>query len=373
MSISKYLVCSRQEVPRGERAPRRKSESNKRYFSVRSVANSACVATLLALSTLVTAPAVQAEPEEQAQAFRFRVERFEANPIIHREMHGMIGEVGNNINGPSLIRVPEWVENPLGKYYLYFSHHHGDHIRLAYADALEGPWIIHQPGVLHLEQTPGYEGRPRDHVASPDVHVDHEERRIRMYFHQPNPTDGPRGQGSYLALSEDGLNFEAREEYLGWFYFRVIEHDGWHYAFAKFGNDGGILYRSRDGLSDFEEGPKILPRVRHMALWKHDGNLYVFYTRGFDAPEHILVSRVTNLDDDWHDWEYSEPQSVLRPELDFEGVDSPIEESTWGATYDFDHSLRDPAIYEEDGRVFMVYSAAGEWSLAIAEIFFEED
>ena len=32
----------------------------------------------------------------------------------------------------------------------------------------------------------------------------------------------------------------------------------------------------------------------------------------------------------------------------------------------------DPAIYEEDGRVFLLYSAAGEHSIAIAEIFLEE-
>jgi len=51
--------------------------------------------------------------------FHFEVERFEANPIIHREMRGMVGKVGENINGPSLIRVPDWIENPLGKYYLY--------------------------------------------------------------------------------------------------------------------------------------------------------------------------------------------------------------------------------------------------------------
>ncbi|MCC5905278.1 MAG: hypothetical protein JJU13_03680, partial [Balneolaceae bacterium] len=37
--------------------------------------------------------------------FTFEVERFESNPIIHREMAGMIGPVGENINGPSLIKV----------------------------------------------------------------------------------------------------------------------------------------------------------------------------------------------------------------------------------------------------------------------------
>ena len=330
-------------------------------------------ALLAGLTAAMTLSAGFTDARADDQGFSFRVERFEANPIIHREMHGMIGDVGNNINGPSLIRVPEWIEDPLGAYYLYFAHHHGGYIRLAYADRLEGPWKIHHGGVLPMEDTPGYEGRPGDHVASPDVHVDHDERRIRMYYHQPTPTDGPQGQGTYVAVSDDGLNFEALDEYLGLFYFRVFERDGWHYALAKYFNDGGIMYRSRDGLTDFEEGPRILPRVRHKALWEHDDNLYVFYSRGHDEPEHILVSRVTNLNDDWHDWEFSEPQTVLRPEKDFEGVDEPIEESSFGATYDFVHELRDPAIYEEDGRVYLLYSAAGEWSIAIAEIFLEED
>jgi hypothetical protein len=38
-----------------------------------------------------------------------------------------------------VIRVPDWVENPLGAYYLYFAHHKGDHIRLAYARDPAGP------------------------------------------------------------------------------------------------------------------------------------------------------------------------------------------------------------------------------------------
>ena len=41
-------------------------------------------------------------------------------PIIHP---GMDDRIGANINGPSVICVPDWVEAPLGRYYLYFAHH----------------------------------------------------------------------------------------------------------------------------------------------------------------------------------------------------------------------------------------------------------
>jgi hypothetical protein len=305
--------------------------------------------------------------------FNFRVKRFQINPIIHRQMDGMEGEIGCNINGPSLIRVPDWIEKPLGKYYLYFAHHHGEFIRMAYADNLEGPWRCLHGGVMSVEETIAYEGRPRDHVASPDVHVDHENRRVIMYYHTPSPTDGPEGQGSYVALSQDGLNFKSLPEYLGLSYFRVFQCNDWYYALAKYHNDGGIMYRSRDGFSDFETGRRILPRVRHMAVWLHEGDLYVFYSRGGDAPEHIMVSRVSHLDADWADWEFSEPKVVIKPEKDYEGVAMPIKPSRWGAGYEFLHELRDPAIYEEDGRLYLLYSTAGEWAIAIAELFFESD
>lgn len=311
---------------------------------------------------------------EPSSGFHFEVERFDANPIIHREMAGMIGHVGENINGPSLIRVPDWIENPLGKYYLYFAHHHGSYIRLAYADRLEGPWKIYKNGVLPVEETPAYDGSDRDHVASPDVHIDHGNRKIRMYYHsdpRPGRQDLPY-QMSYAALSEDGLRFESLPDEVGLFYFRVFQFDNWFYALAKYINDGGIIYRSRDGLTNFEEGPRILPRVRHKALWLHNGHLYVFFSRGGDAPEHILVSRIENLEDNWHNWRFTKPQTVIKPEKDYEGVNEPVEESRFGATYDFVHQLRDPAIYEEDGRLFLLYSTAGERAIAITELIFHE-
>ena len=67
-----------------------------------------------------------------------------------------------------MIRAPDWIEGPLGNYYLYFADHKGRYIRLAYADKLLGPWRIYPPGSLQLEQscfltkpTDGYAGAAR--------------------------------------------------------------------------------------------------------------------------------------------------------------------------------------------------------------------
>ena len=73
-----------------------------------------------------------------------QVERFIGQPIIHPQLPGLEGERGDNINGPSLIKVPEWVEGRLGRYYLYFAHHNGSYIRMAYADDFAGPWTVHR-------------------------------------------------------------------------------------------------------------------------------------------------------------------------------------------------------------------------------------
>ena len=61
--------------------------------------------------------------------------------------------MGANLAGPSLVRVPEWVAEPLGRYYLYFAHHNGGYIRLAHADHVEGPWRVHTPGSLQHSES----------------------------------------------------------------------------------------------------------------------------------------------------------------------------------------------------------------------------
>lgn len=102
------------------------------------------VVMLLLLLTAAVSGGYTNEVAETPTQFTSRVERLPGNPIVVPAMLG--GLDGENINGPSLIRVPPWVEGRLGEYYLYFAHHAGKYIRMAYADDLAGPWTVYGPG-----------------------------------------------------------------------------------------------------------------------------------------------------------------------------------------------------------------------------------
>lgn len=286
-----------------------------------------------------------------------RVTRLSENPIIYPALDERIG---GNINGPSVIRVPEWASNPLGRYYLYFAHHQGTFIRLAYADTLAGPWTVYSPGVLDLADS----FFPR-HIASPDVHVDHERREIRMYYHgcclplPPQPH-----QFTCVALSPDGLRFTAREEILGISYWRGFAWRGWQYGMTMPGN----FYRSRDPLSGYEQGPTLFtPNMRHAALHLVGDTLRVYYTNAGDCPERILRSDIA-LTDDWHAWSATEPITVLAPETGYEGGNLPLLAPERGSIHEPARQLRDPCIFVEDGRTWLFYAVAGEQGIAVAEL-----
>jgi hypothetical protein len=295
------------------------------------------------------------------QVETMKVRRFPENPIIRPHMDARMGD---NINGPSLIRVPDWIAEPLGRYYLYFAHHDGRYIRLVYADDLHGPWRTYEAGVLPLA-TSHFAG----HIASPDVHVDDEQRRIRLYYHGADlPSGGnagrPNPQFSRVAISRDGLRFEAQAEILGRPYMRLFRWDGWHYALGM----PGVLYRSRDGLTGFEEGPTLFASTqRHTALKLDGDRLSVFSTNAGDCPERILLSTI-QLAGDWRAWQASEPVVVLKPETEYEGGHLPLEPSRRGLVMGPVRQLRDPAIYREEGRTYLLYSVAGEYGIAIAEL-----
>jgi hypothetical protein len=309
---------------------------------------------------------------QAAETVQVSVTRLGNGPIITPAMDA---RMGGNIQGPSLIKVPDWVEDPLGAYYLYFADHRGRYIRMAYADAVTGPWTVHSLGTMKLEDSyfpvtcppcshvPSRDAALYAHIASPDVHVREDLQQIVMYMHG---RDVGR-QLTRLAVSKDGIHFEGNPEVLGRPYFRVIDHGGYHYAMSM----PGYLYRSRDGFSNFEEGPRFFTNdMRHSALLIRDGLLYVFYSRRGDAPERILLSTI-DIAGDWLNWQASEPIEILRPETDWEGANLPIEGSLGGHIDARVNQLRDPTIYEEDGETYLLYSVAGESGIAIARVKFE--
>lgn len=333
----------------------------------------------------------------------FFVERSARNPIIVPHMDSRMGD---NINGASLIEVPGWVTNPLGRYYLYFSHHEGRYIRLAYADEPEGPWQPYEPGALSLEDSTfptrideDYDGAAEvppnsdwatPHIASPDVHVDHANRQILMYFHGL-----ARGidhkQPTRVGVSADGLHFNVSDQDLGPAYMRVFHwRDAW-YAWAM----PGMFLRSPDGFAPFETDPtldtvssgepipleqrraanqRLIASLRFPAPSRHAGlfiegsTLYVAFSMIGDCPERLKLTTV-DLSPDWTDWRAGDVFELLQPEEEYEGADLPAEVARYGAIIGRrDNSLRDPCFFRRGDELYLLYSLAGEFGIGIAKM-----
>ncbi len=299
-------------------------------------------------------------------------------PIISAGDHP---QFDGNVNGPSLIRAPDWLHDPPGKYLLYFAHHEGRAIRLAASDRLTGPWQIVSPDPLDLEHSQFATTRPAasqlhpevradieagadgdyPHIASPDVWVDHQTEQIRLYYHG-RLADGR--QRSRVALSRDGRRFAARMNVIDAAYLRVFKLDDWFYAIAM----PGQLLRSRDGLSDFESGPRLTSEpIRHHALLCDAGQWHVFWSRVGDKPERILMSTL-EISANWQLWRFGETFEIHRAVKPWEGADLAPRESRYGACHSRQNQLRDPAIYTEDGKNYLLYTVAGEQGIAIGEL-----
>ena len=321
---------------------------------------------------------------------KLSVERIGEGPIIHSGLHDSIGV---NIQGPSLVRVPDWVEAPLGRYYLYFADHKGAYIRLAYADAVEGPWQIYAPGSLQLTQTPFLQAAPvlteeqkqqvlktfaqrglsiahdpvtevtTPHIASPDVIVDEASRRFVMFYHG---LEGVGHQVTRVATSTDGIHFESGKEVLGRTYWRSFEWRGHFYALAM----PGQFYRSYDLLTGYQEGPMLFnPNMRHCAVLVRDDVLHVFWTQVGDIPEHVIHSKI-ELTDDWFEWRVTGGEELMRPKYDWEGADAPLEPSQRSTAYGLVNQIRDPAIYVEGESLYLLYAFGGESGIALARVAF---
>jgi hypothetical protein len=332
--------------------------------------------------------------------------------------HPIVSEVKEergyvNINGPTVIRVPDWVRQPLGRYYMYFAHHKGSYIRMAYADSPLGPWTLYRPGVMPLsasgfpetveegEEVGGmgtlfetfslhvirdyllmaYRALVTDpaerkargmsahapkavHIASPEIYIDEANWRLLMYYHG---FDERGGQSSRMATSEDGLTFEVQPQRVFSTYLRGFEFGDQHYLLGM----PGVLYRASDPEGPFEPRDRLLfePDMRHAGLLLEGPTLYVFWSTVGYAPERILLSQVDLSPPDWNDWVATAPVDLLRPELYWEGSQLPVMPSLRGEMDEAAQELRDPYVFRDsDGQLYLYYVGGGEKGIGVARL-----
>jgi len=343
-----------------------------------------------------------------------------SQPIITEQMFIDLGAThensagmteGENINGASAIRIPDWIapENrtdPSAIYYLYFAHHRGDYIRLAWAEDIEGPWQLYNVGtgvpldsrgVLSLNSNDeidiGNDITVRNHIASPDVFADDDNERIIMYFHSPTRLDGTNvGQNSFVATSDYGLDFNGNIEpvILGGSYFRVFDYNDNLYAL----DNGADLYKapdanepwtpppgfdfgddlwtksSNDPFADDLEEAGFSGRVRHTAVRVIGDTLEVFYSRRGDTPERIQMSTIDLVVGDYDLWDSTfPPEEILEAEPGWEGGQFPPDPSEGGDAPENVNQLRDPYVFEDiDGVLYLFYSGCGEDAIGIAQL-----
>jgi hypothetical protein len=343
---------------------------------------------------------------------QFQARRLEHNPLITPEMFAEAGvpDDGKNINGPSLIRIPDWIApeqraDAKAQYYLYFADHGGEYIRMAWAEKVAGPYHLYKPGEgvlsLHNDRSikrPVGKGRllpvHKDlmiggHVASPDVHVDDANKRIVMFFHGQEESPGDEGrfefthpdgriwsrkrpQVTFVGINRNGLDFN--EGIKLWHfkrpYLRAFQVDG-----QWFGSTFMWLWRAEppdDPFGQWHRSGQLSPAPgRHTAARVGpDGIVTLFGSCWGEAPEHITYVSIKGIGKvKPSGYEQSRRFSLLKPEKAWEGANLPLKTSERGKAPGPVNQLRDPAYFrDKDGSEYILYSVAGESGIAIARL-----
>ena len=281
----------------------------------------------------------------------------------------------DNINGPSLIKVPKFIKNPLGQYYLYFADHGGKYIRMAYSNIITGPYALYKKGVLHLDNIPGY-----NHLASPDVHIENE--KICMFYHCPYK-NGKTPQYTFYAYSNNGLNFISKLKNIIHPYFRrfTFENDIYGLAMKSVACNTITPELKKKGCNSvtvvlkkindtWKEIAEILPFSRHTCIFIKNSIIYVFFSNVGDNPEHIKVGELT-INKKNNICNIINIKSIIKPELYYEHHNTQLTKSRYGGTKQFVRQLRDPYVIKDDKDIYILYTVCGEKGIAIAKIKFD--
>lgn len=275
---------------------------------------------------------------------------------------------------PSLVKIPDWVPagqrpDPSAQYYLYWAVHKGGYyIRMSWAADVTGPYREWNPGKGVLRNTDVGLPPEKGDFASPDVHVLPGENKLRMYVHSDSTT--------YIAESTDGLHWTGVQEPTG----EYVRNESYYYRVWPRGEEwfaldrGGNLRRSEDGLH-FEKVKRLWwpqpPAPRHVGVFPnpHDPDiLEVFVSRLPTQDEHIEMTRLEMSDPDPRNWHLILGYAhLLEPEMDWEGANLPSSISV-GSSEPPVRQLRDPYVYSEGGRYYLLYCIQGEQGFGLAEL-----
>ena len=133
----------------------------------------------------------------------------------------------------------------------------------------------------------------------------------------------------------------------------------------------GVIYKNTGDIEDFTIVNQVMEKdTRHSAVMVYQNQLLVFHTRKGDKPERILLS-IIDLSLPSSNWNASKPIEVLKPEKVWEGALLPNYKSVESAINIPVNQLRDPAIYSEDDKNYLLYSLRGENGIGIVEFSIE--
>lgn len=384
--------------------------------------------TLLLLAAIFMA---QATFSQQVKIERLNNEQ----PLITAQMFDEAGALevdGHNINSPMVIALPKWLAkkdrvSPKAKYYMYFAHHAGTYIRMAWAERIEGPWTLHnvgqnvdldKKGVLSMysKTEDGYCDTMRisnrvittGHIASPFVVLDNENKKFILYFHGGRTCidDSQKRlspQRTFVATSNDGLDF-AQDPFqpavLGQSYFLPFEHKGRWYAFSNTGDfhiapTEGSLWVAPDDMfpGDYlwESGRCILDELfekhskkhnivvdpimmpRHVGIRIEGDKMYLLCSAKSDSPERLYFTTFDISNDDSNKWSATDLEIVMTAKTDWEGGNLEPQLSENGKANTMLNDVRDPFIFEDtDGKLYLFYVGGGERAIGVASIEFVE-
>ena len=191
-----------------------------------------------------------------------------------------------------------------------------------------------------------------------------------MFFHGLLP-DGD--QQTRLALSENGRSFSAAPPLLGPSYLRVFQWRGRWYSTHLWGDVGMF--------ETLSTAPKIFPhrtlppqitgapnaKIRHGHICQVGEHVHFVFSRVGDTPECILHCPIA-VSDDPQNWRFGPVTKLLNPDEPWEGFGKGPVKSAEGSARGWLPELRDPCLFYDEGRLWLLYSGGGERGIGVAEM-----